>query len=458
MHIDVLIAEIGSTTTIVSAFTGINGGCPRVAGQGMGLTTALAGDVTVGLTNALEDLKTKTGAKKLTWDHFIASSSAAGGLKMTVHGLVYDMTVRAAREAALGAGAILRYATAGPLSETDLRRLKEINPGIILLAGGVDYGERKTVVENAHRLASLGLKSPVVYAGNVAAGEEVLDIFRERGARCTVVENVYPQIDQLNTGPTRKAIQSLFEEHIVEAPGMENIRSLVTGHIIPTPGAVFNSARLLYREIGDLMVVDVGGATTDVHSVTEGSPEIREITAAPEPLAKRTVEGDLGLFINAREVLSRLSPDLLKTELGDPDPLKILDRKKVIPESEEELKLTGLLCREAVMTAVNRHAGRIRHISAGLGRKAILAEGRDLTRVRWIIGTGGALVKLPFGASLLFSIQGRKPGREMYPESAAVLTDRDYIMSSAGVLSLTHPQAALSLLKNSLGIDGGYCL
>lgn len=185
---------------------------------------------------------------------------------------------------------------------------------------------------------------------------------------------------------------------------MENVRSLVNGPIIPTPGAVFNAARLLYPEIGDLMVVDVGGATTDVHSVTEGSPEIREITVNPEPLAKRTVEGDLGLYVNSGTVLGRISPELIKSELGELDPRLILGRKKVIPENEEDMKLTGLLCREAVFTAVQRHAGRIRHTGAGLGRKAIIAEGRDLTSVRWIIGTGGALVRLPFGASRLRAI------------------------------------------------------
>ncbi|MFZ5647890.1 MAG: GlmL-related ornithine degradation protein [Bacillota bacterium] len=458
MHVDVLIVEIGSTTTIVSAFTDINGDAPRLAGQGMGLTTVSAGDVTIGMNNALEDLKRNTGAKELTWDLFMASSSAAGGLKMTVHGLVYDMTVKAAREAALGAGAVLHFATSGPVSGTDLRKVREINPSIILLAGGVDYGEKKTIVENARRLASLGLKAPVIYAGNVAAGDEVTDIFAESGIKCRAVDNVYPRIDELNIDPTKTAIQDVFEEHITEAPGMENIRSLVKGRIIPTPGAVFNAARLLYREIGDLMVVDVGGATTDVHSVTEGSPEIREITVSPEPLAKRTVEGDLGLYVNAGVVLNRISQELLKPVMGELDPREILDRKKVIPEKEEEFKLTGLLCREAVMTAVQRHSGRIRYSSAGLGRKAIIAEGRDLTRVRWIIGTGGALVMLPFGSSLLAQIQGRRPGREMYPESAVILIDKDYIMPAAGVLALTHPEAALRILKNSLGIDQGECL
>lgn len=452
MHVDVLVVEIGSTTTVINAISGIKQDNPYLVGQGVGLTTVLDGDVTIGLNQALNDLKTRLGVSELTYDSFMASSSAAGGLKMTVHGLVYDMTVKAAREAALGAGAVLHFATAGAISDSDLQRIKSIKPNIILLAGGVDYGEKKIIIENAHKLASMGLPVPVIYAGNVAAGDEVRAIFAEKDIKCRVVDNVYPSIDELNIEPTRRAIQSVFEEHIVEAHGMDKIRSMVDGHIIPTPGSVFNAAQLLYQEIGDLMVLDVGGATTDVHSVTEGSPEIREMLINPEPVAKRTVEGDLGMFVNAGVVLERLAPELLQSELGGHDPWEILNRKKVFPETPEELTLARLLCQEAVQTAVRRHAGRIRYSSTGFSKKPILAEGKDLTMVRFIIGTGGALIRLPFGRTLLGQIQGRKPGREMYPEEATVLIDRDYIMSSAGVLALTNPRAALKLLKSSLGL------
>ena len=79
---------------------------------------------------------------------------------MTVHGLVYDMTVRAAREAALGAGAVLRHLTAGPIADSDLEKIAAIRPNIILLAGGVDYSERGIVLENAEKLASLDLPVP----------------------------------------------------------------------------------------------------------------------------------------------------------------------------------------------------------------------------------------------------------------------------------------------------------
>ena len=93
----------------------------------------------------------------------------AGGLRMSVHGLVYDMTVRAAQEAALGAGAILKMVTAGVMQEPELDALRQLEPNIILLAGGVEHGDQSTVVENARRLARLKLAAPIIYAGNSAA-------------------------------------------------------------------------------------------------------------------------------------------------------------------------------------------------------------------------------------------------------------------------------------------------
>ena len=61
---------------------------------------------------------------------------------MCVHGLVYDMTVSAARAAALGAGAIVRQTTAGKLTLSDIDEQRAIRPNLILLAGGTDGGER----------------------------------------------------------------------------------------------------------------------------------------------------------------------------------------------------------------------------------------------------------------------------------------------------------------------------
>lgn len=451
MHADVLIAEIGSTTTLMNAF--LLGDEPRYLGQGMAPTTVLEGDVRVGLSRALEDLESRLG-DKVTYDKMLATSSAAGGLRMSVHGLVYDMTVRAAEAAALGAGGVIRQVTGGKMSKYDLMDLKALHPNLILIAGGTDYGERETALYNSEQVATLGMRDvPVLYAGNVQNQNIVKSIFEAAGIPVFLTENVYPRLDELNIEPCRKMIQKVFEQHIVRAPGMEGIRDMVTGPILPTPGAVMEAARLLYDDIGDLVVLDIGGATTDVHSVSEGSPEIAALATRPEPFNKRTVEGDLGLFINARHLVDAIGPEELSREL-DIDTEAVMAAYAPIPATKEQMKLTERLCLEAGQTAIRRHAGHYRYIYLPEGRKT-MTEGKDLSQVKYIVGTGGALTRLPHRESLLRQMADMNgSGTMLYPKpgEAQLLFDNDYIMASLGVLSKEYPQEALSLMKRSMGL------
>ena len=172
--IDALVSEIGSTTTVVSAFDGLSDyprTHPVLLGQGVAATSVAEGDVTVGVGAARAALEEQVGplAPRLT----LATSSAAGGLRMTVHGLTARMTAMAAREAALGAGAVVTYQTAGLLRERDLRHIEEARPSLILLAGGVEGGDCDTVLGNAARLGELSLRPIVVYAGNSAVERRV---------------------------------------------------------------------------------------------------------------------------------------------------------------------------------------------------------------------------------------------------------------------------------------------
>lgn len=457
MKIDVLVAEIGSTTTVVNAFKDIDTEHPVFWAQGQAPTSVLEGDVRIGLQGAITDLCKKKGIESLEYDEMLATSSAAGGLKMTVHGLVYDMTARAAKEAALGAGGIIHYITAGKLRRTDLAKIKEIHPNLILIAGGVDYGERDTAIDNAEKIRSLGLKVPVIYAGNCENQEEMKLIFdEESGQKLYNVENVYPKIDELNVEPCRKVIQEAFEEHITGAPGMEHVRDMVNGPIIPTPGAVMECTKLLYECIGDLVVLDVGGATTDVHSVATESDQVARIMTAPEPKAKRTVEGDLGVYVNRMKVIESMGEEKLreKCEKAGIDPDKALESYVAIPKNDEERKLVEILTEEAVMKAMERHAGQIRYVYGPSGRSSV-AEGKDLTQVKYIVGTGGALTRLPHRVEIMKKIAGHdETGMRLFPTShAEILVDNDYIMASVGVLSKKHREGAKKLLEQSLGIS-----
>ena len=439
---------------MVNAFSGIDTDSPRFIGQGQAPTSVLEGDVRIGLSAAKDDLAKNLGSNDLDYGIAFATSSAAGGLRMTVHGLVYDMTVKAARAAALGAGAIIKHATAGIMSDYDIEDVKAIDPNLILLAGGTDYGERETAVENAKKILASGIKAPVIYAGNIQNHHIIENLFKDAGIPVYITENVYPKLDLLNIEPARKIIHKVFEVHIVRAAGMEHVRDMVKGNIIPTPGAVMESAQLLYSYLGDLAVIDIGGATTDVHSVTAGSDEIATIQTTPEPFAKRTVEGDLGMFVNARNVINIIGEEKLQKELGL-DIEEVMKHYKPIPDTEEQFKLTQRLCLEAGLVSVARHAGALRYIYTPRGRQTI-AEGKDLSILKYLVATGGALTRLPDRENIMRRIaDSNENGMMLFPKPSILrlLYDDHYIMASLGVLSKQFPEAALLLMKQSLGIE-----
>ncbi len=452
MKLDILVAEIGSTTTVVNGF--LLGDDAYFAGSGQAPTTVEDGDVNIGLANAVEDLKHSLGAEELHYDELMATSSAAGGLKMTVHGLVYDMTVRAAKEAALGAGANIHMITAGKLRRTDLAKIKELQPNIMLLAGGVDYGERDTVIYNAEKIAALNLGIPIIYAGNVQNQDEIRLIFEETNSKLYIVENVYPRIDQLNVEPTRKVIQDVFEEHIIHAPGMSRVREMVSGTIIPTPAGVMEATKVLAEMLGDVVTIDVGGATTDIHSVTEGSEEIARILIAPEPNAKRTVEGDLGVYVNVKNVIDLATKETLMKELEiDEDALEeLINNHQPIPHTDSEKRFVEVLTKVACHTAIERHAGTLVDMYSTAGRKKA-AQGKDLTAVKYIIGTGGALTRLPRRMEILRSVTTELSSMKLLPnKDATILIDNHYVMASLGVLSKTHMDASIQFLKQTLNL------
>ena len=452
MKVDVLVAEIGSTTTVVNAFNGIHSAQPLFVGGGQASTSVFEGDVRIGLQAAICDLKQHLGISELVYDEMLATSSAAGGLKMSVHGLVFDMTARAAKEAALGAGAIVHQTTAGKLRRTDLAQLKAHVPNIILIAGGVDYGERDTALYNAEKIAELGLEKPVIYAGNVENQAEIKLLFAEANhEEIYLVDNVFPKIDELNVIPARRVIQEAFEKNIIHAPGMEHVFEMIQGVMMPTPAAVMKAAELIHKHLGDCLVLDVGGATTDVHSVTEGDEAISRIQVSPEPHAKRTVEGDLGVYINFQNVARLIGEDKLIAEGFNLE--KLTHEYQHIPKNDEEKKFVKRLTEVAILKAVERHAGRIRHVYGPSGRQS-LAEGKDLTQVKYIIGTGGALVRLDAGVDILKKIvTDTNPNRLLLPNaSAEILIDHHYIMASIGVLATKYEAAALCLLKQSLAL------
>jgi uncharacterized protein (TIGR01319 family) len=432
--IDYLTLEVGSTITKANGFVKTQGEWLQLVAQGFAPTSVEQGNVGIGLKEAIDNLEENSGYQVDNAEVF-ANSSAAGGLRVTVHGLTYNMTARAAREASLGAGAIIKMVTAGDLSEYDLEEIEEIAPNMIVLAGGVDFGARETVLQNAIKIASLDLRVPVVYAGNSAIKRAVTNIFKKSGIELLLAPNVFPDVDVLDVEPLRQKMQELFSRHIIHAPGMQRLQSLTSRKIIPTPGAVLKGAELFAEVAGDCMIIDVGGATTDVHSVTDGSAEFADKLIDPEPRSKRTVEGDLGVFVNAANVL-----ELAKEPSWQERSAQI----KAMPVTQQEKEVTSWLCTKAVEVGVRRHAGNVSDLFTPSGKKQII-KGKDLSAVKWLIGTGGALTKVDGGRKILSTVC-KGPGKYLFPRpDCKIMLDKNYLFSALGTIADAFPD----LVKNT---------
>jgi uncharacterized protein (TIGR01319 family) len=124
--------DFGSTYTKVAA---IDLDEERVIGRGMSESTVRT-DLTIGLNTALSDLEKNSQQKCVGNATFrLACSSAAGGLRLVVIGLVPSLSLSAGKMAALGAGAKLVGNFSYKLNASEMKQIAELAPDIILLVG-----------------------------------------------------------------------------------------------------------------------------------------------------------------------------------------------------------------------------------------------------------------------------------------------------------------------------------
>ncbi len=444
----VLLIDFGSTYTKVAAVD-VEG--ERILGVAQSGTTATT-DIGVGLDRAVDALRERIGDVPVSERY--ACSSAAGGLKMIASGLVPSLTAEAAKRAALGAGAKVIRTYSYELTEDDLREITRLKPDILLLTGGTDGGNRDCILGNARALAGLPASFPVVVAGNRAVRDACVKILAEAGCEAIACENVMPTFNQLNIEPAQAVIRALFLRRIIAAKGLTKAQALIDGILMPTPAAVLTALELYSRDAGELVAVDLGGATTDIYSITEGLPTRAGtvIKGLPEPYAKRTVEGDIGMRFSARGVLEGAGMKALCDSSGQPEAeveawLKEIDSQPgVLAQTDAQKAVDRALASLAIELGLLRHAGEIEQVYTPMG-VAYQQTGKDLTRVKTIVLTGGALVHAedPYDIAR-HALQGDHPSSLMPKEAAAVLDGR-YTLFAMGLLSQKYPELARKLLK-----------
>ncbi|WP_029410719.1 glutamate mutase L, partial [Treponema pedis] len=267
-----LFVDFGSTNTKITL---VDADKEEIVGTAKAYTTVET-DVMVGYKNAINLLHEKTGTD-YTVVKSLACSSAAGGLKIIAIGLVPELTSEAAKRAALGAGAKVIHTYSHNLNNGEAEEIVNSNADIILLAGGTDGGDSRCITHNAKMLADYGVKVPVVVAGNKSAEDEIIAVFKDK-VKYRIAENVMPKINKLNVESARETIRDIFMHNIIHAKGMSHVEKSIDNILMPTPAAVLKAAQVLSEGtdeedgLGDLVILDIGGATTDVHSAADGDP------------------------------------------------------------------------------------------------------------------------------------------------------------------------------------------
>ncbi|MBE6958187.1 MAG: MutL protein [Ruminococcaceae bacterium] len=457
----VLLIDFGSTYTKLTAVD-VDAEC--LLGTAAAYTTVQT-DINDGLQAALTKLEEKTG--KLTYTATYACSSAAGGLRMATSGLVPELTGEAARLASLGAGAKVESVYSFQLTEDDLAEICRNKPDIFLLVGGTDGGNTECILHNAKALASIKPQFPIVIAGNRTAVRECERILA--GCEVYVCPNVMPKFGTLNIEPTQKQIREIFLNRIIQAKGLSKATALLSDIMMPTPSAVLQAMELLAQGcegeqgIGELVAVDVGGATTDVYSIAEGMPEHMNTVykGLPEPFAKRTVEGDIGMRYSIQGIVDAAGLDRIAklSDLSKERVTELVEQLKahtdMVPNGDEELeRLDYALASMAIEEAVKRHAGTIEETYTLMG-KTYLQEGKNLTKVKQIVVTGGSLIHTKRTEEIAsHALYSPMQPESLRPVKADVWVDRTYILAAMGLLSGYYPQTALRIMKKELEHHG----
>ncbi|MEJ7741488.1 MAG: glutamate mutase L [Nocardioidaceae bacterium] len=384
----------------------------------------------------------------------LACSSAGGGLRIAVVGNEELVTAEAGRRVALSSGGRVVHVSFDAL---DLVALRASEPDVVLLVGGTDGGNAEVLIENARRLAKARWREPVVIAGNAEAAAEIRAGFEAQRVPHVVADNVVPRIGILNPGSARTAIREMFLRHVIGGKHLSkrtDFTAMVKG---ATPDIVLSAVELLANGrgtdepgAGDVVVVDIGGATTDVHSVVAVDPEdfglAREVVATVP--VSRTVEGDLGMRWSAVSTIeAAIAVGLqVEEELAYAAQAR-LDDPSMVPTTPSHRAQDLAIAAAAATLAVRRHSGRQQVVFSPDGR-LVERTGKDLREVDLLIGSGGVLRhnRRADALGVMRAATGdHVEGGWLVPRDPRVVIDSDYVLAAVGLLAEAHPAAAYAL-------------
>lgn len=419
-------------------------------------------DASIALDACLAEISEKFGEDVVASAKYHATSSAAGGLRMAVIGVTDRLSLAAGKNVAFGAGAKITHLFSGKLRTEQGAEYAASPLEILLLCGGYERGNQSVLLHNARILADSDLQCPIVYGGNSEVATEVRAILLQGGKECFVVPNIIPNVGLLDTAACEAIIRDLFMKRIVNMKGLGRIKERF-GDIIPTPAAVLEAGKLFsegtatHRGHEKLMIVDIGGATTDIHSYAEHiAGEGAKIIGAAEPYARRTVEGDLGMRESSDTLIAELGFEkaameagVTATELAAGIQERITNTG-IVADNDGEKAIDEMIASAAARIAARRHVGRWEPVHGSNCKK--IQTGKNLQDVDLIIGTGGPIINSRDPQKILQEVLRKAKGDEylLLPKKGSFYLDEDYILYAVGLLSYEDPDFAFEVMENSI--------
>jgi len=465
---NLVMYDVGSTYTKVSAFFMTD---TSLTLRARGQVPTTVEDIQSGIASANGLIK-NCGVQLVENSLVLATSSAAGGLRMVAMGYMPRVTAKAAKEVAMNAGArVLEIVTHEDPPDYRVEILREIRPDIILLAGGTDGGDQENLIENARYIVASKTTAVVIIAGNASAQKEVQQILDSGGVASKRVANVMPTIHELTVHGAREAIHEEFIKQISFAKGLKKLVDMVSDKVvIPTPGAILMAAELIaggtYQEdgVGDVIVIDIGGATTDIHSILPSLEKLANeerglVITNEKQSVYRTVEGNLGMRISATGIIETAGPLGVLAKIGKQQEdlsdkiceyATYLEKNpEHIASTEMELQFDRALAVTAIEVALKRHAGFIaQEFNPVMGIAPGTPIGRDLRGVRTVIAVGGIFTHATKSESLSIVQDAlHYKGISLLPETYRIYFDTSYLMYGIGVLARKYPDRALRFAK-----------
>lgn len=317
----------------------------------------------------------------------LACSSANGGLRVGIVCLSPLFSGAVLRNQVLLAGANPEFVHTLDDARGDGRRVD-----VLLVGGGIDEADAGPSEALIARFDPAGyLYGSLIYCGNRYLAAD----FKRRHPQAHVIDNPLGDSLSFRVGSVFESLRRAYLDDLVHKEGVSELPAAIGRSIRPTPEVASRgflrsvNGQGSFSIVGSCAVLDIGGATTDLHYTVECITEDSEVRPAAGVSVARYVFTDLGIVASRDTLLLQLRnhPRLYEFLSAVLSPAATREAYASLREGDLQAATPSLLSYACLFIALDRFVH-----ARGPG----MPKG-DLKRVAQLILTGGAAQALDTG-------------------------------------------------------------